>query len=781
MMHSNWRSDKFLSILSDRLDDYDVFSFDVFDTLLFRDCREPGDIFERVGQRSSEQCAKWEYSPIAYRALRIEAEYRARSRKPRGSDCTFDEIFAEMPFDSEIIRLLRQFEIACEMDALYLNDNVYSLMCECRARGRKIVIVSDMYHSGRRILDYLSNAGVDTRIIDDVFVSSECGCFKAGGHLFGQLLAKYAAQDASRVLHIGDNLRSDIDGAESIGIAALHYGVVPGEFGGTYDYERYVYDVRLGGIQSLRKLSAASSAGENGDAESAMFALGAETIGPLYALFADWVLRTAERRGIKLILPFMREGELMSQVIRNAIAASGTKIACEPLYISRRPVFAASYFEHNYDARICQALLRDMRTIADMFGELGLDLEHSAFADVPTQTLAELKSDDRLPALDAYLHGETVKRDVLAYAKRQRELLTRYLSGMTDGRAAMTVDIGTRGTTERHLRDIANVKSDFPKLSHVLMMGSAVSNCENILNGVDITAWLGIAGENDKIIGKLMYQMAVIEVLVNAVCGTVLSYREENGAPVPVLADAFASERQKRMVVACWRGALEFQRRWIELAIRKPKLRNILFERKADFLNIWLRLIEMPSVSEAEHLGGLYHWDDFFFAEARRLRPDGIIEGNIQNFLAAALRNGMYYPQAAVASQCPAYFAERLLRAMIDDARQPTLLAVLDDVRSNGYKKGVIFGASELGRKYQKLAALLNVPIACFTDSDKRLHGTAIGGVPVVALDDVPEDVDYIAVGSYVHANEMIATLEAKYANVEKHPKIFALGGVLGE
>jgi FMN phosphatase YigB (HAD superfamily) len=764
--------------LAARLDEYDTICFDVFDTLLLRACGEPVEVFERVGESLSEQKEDWPYSPVAYKTLRTEAEQRARARKPHGVDCTFDEILDEFPFSAEFVALARRSEIECEKQALYLNENVFSLMRECFKRGKTIVLVSDMYHGKRQILDFLEFTGMDTAWISDCFVSSEHACAKADGALFRRMLEAFPSQDPGRVLHVGDNEKADVEGARKAGMQTLHYSVVPREFGCFYDFEKFAYGVRLGEMASLRKLAAATRPQTADDEEVFFFAFGAEVIGPVYALFAEWVVRYAAGRGIKRILPFMREGELLSAVI--ARAARGSDIVCLPLFVSRQPAFIAGIFADNYDRRISQTLLRGGRRLKAVFEELGLDVSKSDFAEVAEHTLETLKANGTIAELESYLSKAETKNVVIEHSKEQRRLLLRYLREMTDDRRALTVDIGTKGSTERYLRDIGKAEKDMPALSHALMMGSRASNADNILDGIDIAAWLGIAGENDNVIGKLMYRIQVIETFVNATCGSVLRYEERNGAVRPVSEKETVSERQKRLIGWCQDGVLAFQEHWLSLSARKSGLCEELLSRKADFLNVMLRFVETPTRREAEMFGSLRYFDGFNAERPAALAGSapkpGLRDAEIENFMADALRNGVCWPQAAVASAYPEYFDQLFLHRLAGDSPFAAMLAVLEEVRAKGYRTGVIFGASELGRKFLTLAGMLGVRLACFVDSDKRLHGTKAAGLTVRPLDEAPENAEYFVIASYIYAKEMRTVLENKYANADGKPVIFDFG-----
>ena len=774
--------DAYLRSLIFSINDYDVFSFDVFDTILLRTCNAPDDVFELAGQKLAEQCPEgWRYSPVSYKELRKGAAARAYSKKPQGYECTLDDIFAEMPFSREVVSLIRKLEIECENEVLYLNKNIYSLMLDCAAQGKKIIIISDMYHTKEQILSFLSNAGVDTEIISDLFVSSEYGCTKSGGgELFRIMLSMYPDQKPERVLHIGDNIKGDVEAANKAGIHSLHYNIVPHDFGSHYDFEKYMYNVCLGELTSLRKLAAASHPYEPGSELSAAHAIGAEIIGPVYALFAEWVVQFANSNDINVILPFMREGELLSYLITNVIRERSLDITCAPLFASRRSLFIPSIYAENYENKMSQVLLRSKRTMAMIFDELGLDISTGAWCDKKDLPLESLMESSEISDFEEYLHTDSTKKMVLAHATNQRVLLLQYLAELTGGRPALTVDYAAQGTCCRFLYDIENAETGAPTLKHILMMATRDSTVDHILSRVEIFSWLGIAGENEELISRVYRWSSVLEALICATCGSTLSYGEKGNMVYPDLDPQVVSERQKALTNACWNGVKAFQEYWLTLSSAKKGLCELLFTRKEGFLKVLLRFLETPTEQEAKLLGSFDYSDGYFFDNTLKNLSNSMVSNNMSDaelsaFITMEKKKGALWPQAAVAITSPEYFNRLLFNSLYDDNSYGKMISVLDEIKSKQYTRGVVFGASDIGRKFQKIAKLLKVSFICFVDSNKQLHGANISGLEVKPLNEVPADVEYFVIGSYAYSSEIRKTLLMHYPDPANRPVIFNL------
>lgn len=232
-----WRQDACLACLSDRLDHYQLFSFDVFDTVVFRHCEKPVDVFALVWEEAGKQFPGLIMSPQEYLEERREAERRAnRNHHPHHN---FEMIFEELSLDPDLLDFLQKEEIEMEKRVLYPNPAVCSLIDTLYEMGKPIILVSDMYHSRAVIRELLECAGIDLSKIQEVYVSSQFSCHKGGGFLFEKVLSRYPELERSRVVHIGDNINGDFKGAVAAGLDAVLYNRFgPADPAGTASFSR---------------------------------------------------------------------------------------------------------------------------------------------------------------------------------------------------------------------------------------------------------------------------------------------------------------------------------------------------------------------------------------------------------------------------------------------------------------------------------------------------------------------------------------------------------------
>ncbi len=187
------------------IDQYDVISFDVFDTLIMRDVLKPTDIFEEIGQKNN----------IAeFQEVRIGAEKKARElKKEPNLQEIYEELAARTGYKNDIIARLIDSEIETEQDHCIARDTVIAAYRYALNNGKKIFFTSDMYLSKDVIKKLLSKCGIDEGY--ELLVSNEFGTSKLSGELFDLLVNK---ADGKRILHIGDDLKVDKQNAEKKGV-----------------------------------------------------------------------------------------------------------------------------------------------------------------------------------------------------------------------------------------------------------------------------------------------------------------------------------------------------------------------------------------------------------------------------------------------------------------------------------------------------------------------------------------------------------------------------------
>ncbi|MEE4154271.1 MAG: HAD family hydrolase, partial [Erythrobacter sp.] len=190
-----------------------VLSLDCFDTLLWRDCYAPTDVFAALPRLSVQQ--------------RVVAETQARKAEAtlrRRSEVGLAAIYAHaMPNADEATRQAAiAEELAAEASACFAFAPTVELMRRAKRRGLTVIIVSDTYLDAAQLLALIEGAAGQevAGMIDRVFASSQEGVSKSQGLLRRAL--KAIKCPARQALHIGDNEHADYRSSRALGVPALH-------------------------------------------------------------------------------------------------------------------------------------------------------------------------------------------------------------------------------------------------------------------------------------------------------------------------------------------------------------------------------------------------------------------------------------------------------------------------------------------------------------------------------------------------------------------------------
>jgi len=197
--------------LINKIQDYEIISFDVFDTLLMRKTMFPVDVFDIVSQK-----VKRDNIVIQdFRSQRLKADKDIAQTSPN-----IYEIYNQLRkntgiSESEKNRVIR-YEIETEASVLVRREDMVEIFYHAVNCGKQVYLISDMYLPKAIIEYFLSNLNIQG--YEDILVSCDYRKPKTGG-LFNVFKDRVKS---SSILHIGDNINSDINCAQLAGIDAFH-------------------------------------------------------------------------------------------------------------------------------------------------------------------------------------------------------------------------------------------------------------------------------------------------------------------------------------------------------------------------------------------------------------------------------------------------------------------------------------------------------------------------------------------------------------------------------
>ena len=201
-----------VSAVVEELAQYDLVSFDIFDTLVFRVFDEPGDVFRYLGHKIGEE---------SFAKLRIQAEQKAREEhKDNNGEINIVDIYTVLsrylPMDVE---KGIETELRAEMECCYPNPYLKEVYDQLIQRGATVVLTSDMYWPEKCMRRLLSKCGY--RGYKGLFISCDYGCGKNKGEL--QRIVDMHFPQCDSAIHVGDNRMADIQYSYEMGWDTMFY------------------------------------------------------------------------------------------------------------------------------------------------------------------------------------------------------------------------------------------------------------------------------------------------------------------------------------------------------------------------------------------------------------------------------------------------------------------------------------------------------------------------------------------------------------------------------
>ena len=225
---------------------YDVISFDIFDTLLFRPFMDPKDVFSYIAKSKSN---------IEFIKERVLAEYRARKEICNNDiqDITYDQIYQHI---NPEFREFYNYEKEFEKQILIPNKKMLKIFKYALEQKKKVIITSDMYFEEDFLTEVLNTKGFYG--FDKLYVSSKYKKNKYSGELY-KIICNDLGATPDKILHIGDNYKSDVISANKLGINTFHFEKIKEQFIKGPEHKRLIefylaneHDVLVSALLGLR-------------------------------------------------------------------------------------------------------------------------------------------------------------------------------------------------------------------------------------------------------------------------------------------------------------------------------------------------------------------------------------------------------------------------------------------------------------------------------------------------------------------------------------------------
>lgn len=199
---------------ADALLKYDVISFDIFDTLIFRPFSNPTDLFYMIGVENKY---------LDFSKIRAEMEALSRSEKTMQlgiHEINIDNIYSHIEkYTGLKHKTSVNLEFQTEFKLCFANPYMKKVFDILKNNNKNIIITSDMYLKKDMLCNILEHCGYSG--YSNLFVSCDFLESKHSGKLYDKI--KSIMGKSLSYVHIGDNIFADIQQAKKHEFDAIYY------------------------------------------------------------------------------------------------------------------------------------------------------------------------------------------------------------------------------------------------------------------------------------------------------------------------------------------------------------------------------------------------------------------------------------------------------------------------------------------------------------------------------------------------------------------------------
>ncbi len=327
------------------IDKYEIISFDIFDTLIKRNCRNYLDVYKLCEKRIQSMYLQLDNYDFYSDRIRAEINAYKKYQFP-----TIDEIYEEIKLPQELKNSIKNVEIEVEFDLICKNYEIMEVYQYAKSRNKKIIAVSDMYLQNKILKQLLQSVGI---FIDDIFVSCDWKADKSSGCLFIKVMNEMNIS-RDNILHIGDNFKADFLGGKKANITSLYYRYKNQKL--QYYRNRkdeYLYPFILNNISLL---------------DNPIQRLGFEVMGPIVYGFCDWIYNVSQRENYDVLFFCARDS---FQTYQNYIRMHpDEKEKCRYMYVSLTSLEAP--YKACISNNVSEKEIEQLKNIRQYFKERGI-------------------------------------------------------------------------------------------------------------------------------------------------------------------------------------------------------------------------------------------------------------------------------------------------------------------------------------------------------------------------------------------------------------------------
>ena len=514
--------------LKKKIDEVDVVSFDIFDTLIVRLYRKPTDLFMHIEESMEAE---------GFKHARISAEQAARDIAFKNDihEITLEEIYREI---HPSYRELMAKETELEKRMCKANPEMQEVFRYAVSKKKTISISSDMYLPRDVIEDILHQNGFKGYKI--FLLSSETRRPKITGEMYEDLLRKTGAAP-NRILHIGDNRISDYGVPVKAGLNAFRYEPITDTCGDNLNSAYFALlnkhadkSVATSILKGMITLDTARHPEKNYWEQFAYRYAGLTMVG-----YCRWLKQQFDKEGIKKAYFMLRDGYIVKRVFDFLYPDFET----HEIYGSRRMFLFVRMNKYEDIKEYFTSLIEGV-SYRSLFTRLLIDSPalYEAYCEkFPHQ-------DDMITdAEEIHRFMKDHEADLLAVGKAENDLLAEYLRSIrvSDGKCAI-VDLGWRCSMLKGLQAVCT-RNDIPHNFYGYYLGTHPFQGKE-LRVASFALNNGKPTDPASIISSMnsLYVIDILELIFSAPHSSILKLKREKGSLIPVHQTATRDELERQ-------------------------------------------------------------------------------------------------------------------------------------------------------------------------------------------------------------------------------------------
>lgn len=503
------------------LSQYELVSFDIFDTLITREVLEPDDVFKIV----ENQIIKKYGFKIDFIRVRKMAEQLAWQKK--GAWTNIYDIYDELSsickeIDEKNLKQIMKLEIDIEIKLCVPRRDMLKIFNHVKKNKCKIILVSDMYLPSDVLSKMLEKCGYTG--YDDIWVSCEKGTRKDDGSMWDLFFNIYGA---FRTIHVGDNPRSDIQlvGDKKRDTFYVMNPCTAFKLSEIYPkFKKYMgtsieNSICLGLVINNGIYNSPFSLKKNGEPEfESEDQMGYISLGVLFSKFTEWIVEKKIDQSKLLFLA--REGYFLQKIYKQFLSITSKEKGDDSVYFltSRRAVSVAAIKSWDDVKEILEQFYRGKLSNL-LYARLGYKWPEDLY-----DCEVEMPRDSNFVMEKIFPY----KDSILKIAQEEKNTYMKYLKEICSHDEKLTVvDVGYSGTIQYYLMKLMNENIDG------LYLCTLYNKKPEKIGGISNALYENNTEEQQQN-SKIYQSQLFLEAVLKAPYGQLLYFKENDDKAIPV-------------------------------------------------------------------------------------------------------------------------------------------------------------------------------------------------------------------------------------------------------